>query len=331
MYEHAGACFEVNNRKSPEINNLGLEIIGRSMYMNDDNQEIFLILGGNGYLGSKVVFELLKMGKKCICTKRELSDLSRLHKLIDNEHKNNLQFINADINSVCNLLEENRVDWFINMSCNYGRSNVLYDSVIESNIEFPLKVLNYVVESGTKNILTIGTGLPDEFNMYSFSKKMFSMFGEFYVKKHNINFINMKLEMFYGYDEPAERFIPSLVHKMLNGETINVTLGTQRRDIISVDDVVYAIISATKADLKGYNRVPVGTGVAPKIREIVNYIWITTGKKSVVNYGAIPMRIDEPDCVADTHFISQVCEWTPIEWTNGLKIMIDNIKKNQNK
>lgn len=289
-----------------------------------------LVLGGNGYLGSKVVRELIKMGKKCICTKREKSDVSRLREFLDDEYQNNILLINADVESICELLEKVQIEWLINMSCNYGRSNVLYDSVIESNIEFPLKVLNYVVQAGTKNVLTIGTGLPDDFNMYSFSKKMYSLFGEFYVKKHNINFVNMKLEMFYGYDEPHERFIPSLIHKMLKGEKIDVTLGKQKRDIISVDDVVYAIISSMCAELKGYNKIPVGTGTAPQIKEVVDFIWNETGRKSIVNYGAIPMRENEPDCVADTFFLSQICEWNPIEWKCGLRDMINKISKELN-
>ena len=280
-----------------------------------------LILGGNGYIGSKVARELVNMGCFVVCTKRTRSNLTRLDDI-----KDKIKWIPASIDGVEAAMQYMIFDYILNMVCNYGRSNVLYDDVIDANIDFPLKVLNMAVEHGTKKYLTIGTGLPDELNMYSFSKKMFSEFGRFYADKHNITFNSLLLEMFYGADEPKDRFLPSIISKMIVGEDVNITLGTQHRDIISSNDIVKAIITVINSGLEGYHEIPVGTGEAPTISEIVDFIWERTGRISVIHKGAVPMRKNEPDCVADTSVLKELGDWHPIPWKEGLADMSEKMK-----
>ena len=278
-----------------------------------------LVLGGNGYLGSKVIENLLSEGGHNItCTVRSTSNLSRIAKFIDN----GLSVIPASLDAVKTASIYTSFDAVFNMACSYGKKSTLYNNVIEANIDFPLQVLNCVVEKGCKRFYTIGTGLPDDMNMYSFSKKMFSEFGSYYVSHHGIDFIDLKLQMFYGADEPRDRFIPQLITKMINGEEVNVTEGTQLRDIVAVEDIINAIIGVFHSDVHGYAEIPVGTGFSPSISELVDYIWAETGKKSVVNKGAVPMRDYEPDCVADTSKLKEIMEWNPIYWKNGISEMI---------
>lgn len=278
-----------------------------------------LILGGNGYLGSKVANYLLLEGHNITCTKRETSNISRLQ-------DNQVKWIPASVDAVEVAAGYDHFDWVINMVCNYGRSTVLYDNVLEANIEFPLRVLNKAAEYKVKNFLTIGTGLPDYLNMYSFSKSMFGSFGEFYAEKQGINFYDLKLEMFYGADEPSDRFISSVVHNMLMGKEVNMTLGTQKRDIIWVEDIVNAVAMVIHANILGYHQISVGTGTAPSVSEIVEYIWEETGFCSKLNKGAVPMREHEPDCVADTSFLSGIGKWDPVDWKTGLHRMIEDIR-----
>ena len=279
-----------------------------------------LLLGGNGYLGSKVAHMLVGTGHGVVCTKRPLSDLSRIEDIIDK-----LTLIPASVDSVESASQYISFDYVINTACNYGRSDSLYDSVIEANIEFPLRVLNKIAESGKCNYLTIGTGLPDLLNMYCFTKKIFNEFGRFYCDKHSVNFCCLTLEMLYGADEPVNRFFPSVIRKMLNGEDVETTIGTQHRDIISVSDVVNAISMVISAGLAGYREIPVGTGEAPSISEIIDFMWEMTGRKSQIKKGAIPMRFNEPDCVADVSILRSIGEWSPIRWKEGIKDMIDTI------
>lgn len=281
-----------------------------------------LVLGGNGYLGSKVVKKLYSLGNSNItCTKRNNSDMGRIQVILPN-----INLIPASVDAIKVAMQYEHFDCVLNMAGNYGRSNMLYDNVIETNVEFPLQVLNAAVEYGVKRFITVGTSLPANLNMYSFSKEILSQFGQFYAEKHNIDFFDIKLEMFYGADEPENRFIPSMIKKMILADEIDVTYGTQKRDIISIIDVVDAISAIIKTNLNGYVKIPLGTGEAPMVRDIINYVWEATGKRSIINWGAIPMRTNEPDCIADIQLISKMLDWNPIYWKDGLSDMIDVIR-----
>lgn len=273
-----------------------------------------------------MVHSLVQSGNYVVCTARSTSNLSRLEDLI---HSKTIKIILADIDLIETELRHEKFDWVLNIACNYGRNDMLYGNVIESNIEFPLKVLNLAVSCGINKFLTIGTGLPDRLNMYSFSKKMFSEFGKFYVEKQGIDFYNIRLEMFYGSDEPEDRFIPDLIYRMLSGKEVYTTVGTQKRDIISISDVICAIEMVMDSNMHGYQEVSVGTGIAPTISEIIDYVWDETGKTSIVYKGAIPMRKNEPDCIADTKVLLQMGEWKPVYWKDGIKQMILEIRERE--
>jgi CDP-paratose synthetase len=283
---------------------------------------IVLILGGTGYLGSKLTRLLLDKGYTVIATKRQKSDISKTQDVNARIH-----WIDSSETSIKKTAESFKIDFAINMVCNYGKCNVLYDSIIESNLEFPLNVLNILVDKGVRNYLTIGTSLPTDFNMYSFSKSILAQMGKFYYKKHNVNFYNIKLEMFYGADEPTTRFIPSIIRKMIKGETVETTIGTQKRDIIASDDVIDAVLKVIESNPVGYYDISLGTGIAPTISELLDYIAEETGNLSIVKKGAIPMRPDEPDCVADVTVLKDIIgEWEPTYWKNGIAEMINIIK-----
>ena len=280
----------------------------------------FLVLGGNGYLGSKIVNELSAQRHRVVATKRANSNTDRVN-------AENVLWIPAKTDAIRTAMLYEPFDWVLNMVCNYGRSRVLYDDCIAANFQFPLEVLNLATEFRVSNFLTIGTGLPDEFNMYTLSKNMLSKFGAFYADRHGINYTTIKLEMFYGADEPADRFLPSIIRKCQKNETLEVTEGTQHRDIIAVQDVVRAILQVIDSGTdSGYCEIPVGTGEAPSVREIIEFIHSTTKSKSEVRFGAIPMRPNEPDCVADITKLTNMGFSCRFNWKAGLQEMIREMK-----
>lgn len=133
--------------------------------------------------------------------------------------------------------------------------------------------------------------------------------------------------MYYGFDEPQDRFIPAIIRKMICGDIVNTTYGTQLRDIIAVEDVVNLIVEIIYRQLRGFNSIDIGTGTAPAISELVDFIWEKTGRKSVVNKGAIPMRPNEPNCIADMSIVHRILDYKPIYWKDGINKMIDDIRR----
>ena len=146
-----------------------------------------LVLGATGYLGVKLIKALSLQKFNIFATKRKNPDISRLASICG------LNFVDPDISEIRNLLEINEFQIIVNLSCNYGRTTSLYGDVIEANIVFPLDVLNITSEYGIKTFITVDTALSSNFNMYSFSKNIFSLFGNFYSEKKYINYLQFKV------------------------------------------------------------------------------------------------------------------------------------------
>ena len=180
-----------------------------------------------------------------------------------------------------------------------------------------------------KRFVNISTSLPPELNLYSLTKKQFSELGKFYSSLGKIQFVNVLLESFYGSDEPKTRFIQRSIRSFLSGRNVDATMGTQKRDYVSADDVIDALVFLSDAEkLKsGYDCVSLGSGVAPSIHEILEYLKEVTESRSMINFGAIPFRQNEPSAKADLTRLREIgYDKEMTFWKDGMKNMAEEIK-----
>lgn len=281
-----------------------------------------LILGGNGYLGSHIAACLCKNEDVTVAV-RMGADIQRLNLV-----RNYIRFVDASIQNISLLLQREPFDWIINCVCSYGKSGEDEKTVIQTNFDYPLSVLDVAVKYAVNNFMTIGTGLPESFNIYSMTKADLSRIGKKYSQEVLINFIELKLQMFYGADEPKSRFLPMCIDKMIAGEDIELTTGEQKRDLVSVQDVEALICHILNIGVKGYRVFEVGCGEAPSIREIVEYMGNYLHSESKLLWGAKPARIGEPDCIANIERLDEIGFVCKIDWKTGLREMIDERRKN---
>ncbi|MEZ9922358.1 NAD-dependent epimerase/dehydratase family protein, partial [Vibrio breoganii] len=70
---------------------------------------------------------------------------------------------------------------------------------------------------------------------------------------------------------------------------MQLTQGTQRRDFVYIDDVVsaYKVLIQNLINLRDQETIPVGSGVAPTIRELVEVIHSCSNSKSELEFGAV--------------------------------------------
>lgn len=257
-----------------------------------------LILGGTGYLGSNIVQRLLEDDHELFCILRPSSDKS---KLLELTHSSNLKYLSNDLFQIKCLLEQEHIDWLINTSCSYKINETLYGDLLDSNISFPLKVINIAAKCGVKNYLSTGTSLPVMCNDYSFFKSKYDEICEYIAKSNNLNYINLSLEMFYGgINEPKSRFLKMCLTKLIDNLPIELTSGNQKRDIVRVEDVVNCIsFLVTNHIFSGYTKLPFGTGEQLSVKAIVENMKTILGSKSVLKFGVIKSRNIEPNTVAD--------------------------------
>lgn len=276
-----------------------------------------IVLGGTGYLGSKVINRLVEDGQEILLVKREGSSLERLADLTEKIEICNIEKMNEKIR------REDGYDCLLNMSCKYPRNAKNEFEIWEANLYNPLKVFLQGINSGIKKCITIGTGLPNSFNVYSISKKELADIMKWYTDQKPVKVCNIELENFYGEDEPTNRFIPNIVDKMKKNEDILLTEGLQIRDFIYIEDVVNSIIQLIyNEDLPRYVDLPLGSGEGVSIRELVEYLKDILNSNSRLFFGAIPMRKNEPDSVADIGMMRKFGIDVRYNWCDGLKKFI---------
>ena len=281
-----------------------------------------LILGATGYLGSRLVKELLTRAHSIIALKR---DSSSLKNLVDIKDKIQLRNI-ADLQSL--FLDNVKVDCFINTACMYPRNAVSDKTIFEVNYQIPLNIFLECLHNGVKKYLTVDTGLNADFNAYAFSKQKLAETYKWYARRQRdinmpIQVCNIQLENFYGEEEPEDRFLPGVIAKLKRNEKIFLTEGNQRRDFIYIEDVIQAMATLIETvDLPEYLDLPLGTGEGPSVREVVEYLKEITCSQSELCFGAIAKRLHEPDSVADCTKMLEYGIKIRYRWRDGLKKII---------
>jgi nucleoside-diphosphate-sugar epimerase len=169
--------------------------------------------------------------------------------------------------------------------------------IFEANTEFPLKLLDAASIANVKKFINTDTVLDKYLNLYSLSKNHLLEWGKFYSMRNKIQFVNMRLEHFYGLGDDESKFTTFVINKCLaNSENLELTPGEQKRDFIYVDDVVSAymtVLNNDNKDNKWFEEYDVGTGKSITIKEFVETVWRLTNSKIKLDFGVLPYRKDE--------------------------------------
>jgi nucleoside-diphosphate-sugar epimerase len=117
----------------------------------------------------------------------------------------------------------------------------------------------------------------------------------------------------YGpWDEPT-RLVPYVMGCCLRGENPKVTIGSQPRDFVFVDDVV-DLLRAAATHPNALGRIlHAGSGQSCTVREMVELIVSICGRGRLrVNFGAAATRQDEPaEWEADIRDTTRQIGWLP--------------------
>ena len=127
----------------------------------------------------------------------------------------------------------------------------------------------------------------------------------------------------YGPLEHPDRLVASVIRSLLAGVPARTSHGRQVRDYLYSDDVADAFVKLLESDVTG--PINIASGQAVRLREIIERIGDLTGRKELIQLGAIPAApTDTPLVVADTTRLTSALGWTP-SWDldRGLQATID--------
>ncbi|MEG2697653.1 MAG: NAD(P)-dependent oxidoreductase [Ruthenibacterium sp.] len=286
------------------------------------------ILGSTGYLGSRLARRLRDNtaaadDREIVCVYRKTSNLASLADL-----RGQITPVLNDYDSLKRCFGTGQTfDCVINTACSYLRG-ATNEQVMESNLLFPLHVLDMVAERGRiqgkrTRFISIGTGLPDAFNLYTYTKKQLNDMGRYLAGLGHVQFINIELENYYGPHEPAERFLPQCIRSLAAGEPVLLTSGEQHRDFVHIEDVLDALMRCIAHErLPNYFDVPIGSGEAPSIHELITYLAALLHSPSELRFGAVTARQNEPSCCADLSAYLMMGGAVRWPWRQGLKQLL---------
>ena len=268
--------------------------------------------GATGFIGSHLVRKLVQRGFEVIIFKRSTSNTWRIEDLLGVVKIHDVDKYNME-----DILEEAPVNIIVHMSTCYGRKNESIEEIIESNITFPINLLDTAFRKSVRCFINTDTSLGNASSFYDVTKKGFVAMLHYYLKR-GLRVINLKLEYVYGPYDDYSKFIPSLINSTLIGKTLLATEGIQKRDFVYIDDVTEAYIHALKLLTNAKNiwdrilDIEIGSGTSITLREFASIVEEAASKKANIKWGGLPFRNNEVfDSKAALESAREVLGWKP--------------------
>ncbi|MFD3408618.1 NAD(P)-dependent oxidoreductase [Aquirufa sp. HETE-83D] len=250
-----------------------------------------VVSGGTGYLGSSLIKLFLLKGIKISILIRNKSSLTRIE-----EFRNSVNLVNIDeSNKLENLFENESICGVIHTATCYGRKNETLNLMLESNLMFPIKLLEIAIKHKVQFFINTDTSLPRELNFYSLSKSQLKDWFKYY--SDYIKIINAIPEYFYGPNDDENKFVTSVFIKMYNNaESIEFSKGDQLRDFIYIDDISNAFycIVENLDKVKTLTDIPIGSSETISLKNMVLLIKDKLKNNfTKLNFGYLPTRPGE--------------------------------------
>jgi len=293
----------------------------------------YLVLGGNGALGSRVVSRLSQENRVVVLdingsVNQKLNENIAFHKvdfvLIEN-FESYLLDVDVVVHLICTTVPECGVD------------NIEHE--LEHNVNPTIRLLNSMKRSTANKIIFISSGgtiygewrgrpfkeddIASPICKYGLLKLMIERYLELFRYYEGINYRVMRIGNIYSSKVKTlhyQGFVPILIDAVLKNSSVNVWGdGNSVRDFIHIDDVVEAFL-AVDAYAGDENIFNVATGVGYSINQVITTVIDLLGVcYPKINY--TPARIcDVRKNILDIARIASCTGWRPlISIENGIE------------
>jgi len=315
-----------------------------------DENSVFLITGGAGFIGSNLAEALLKRNHKV----RVLDDLSQgkqenIDMFLDNK---NYTFIKGDIRDLdtCLKATEN-VDYVLNQAAwgSVPRSiemPLLYEEI---NIQGTLNMLEASRQNNVKKFVYASSSsvYGDEPNLpkqegregkllspYALTKRVDEEYAKLYTKLYGLDTYGLRYFNVFGRRQDPEgayaAVLPKFIKQLLNDKqpTINGD-GKQSRDFTYIENVIEANLKACKADSKYAGEAfNIAYGGREYLTDVYSHLTDALGKDIEANFG--PERPgDIKHSNADISKAKEMLDYSPdYSFNKGIKEAIGWYKEN---
>ena len=237
----------------------------------------FLVTGGSGFLGKRLIEHLIDAGHEVVLLGRTLPKESSSTAgqtffeadIIDIQSLEACKKAFPDISGVVHMAalvpknkEEDEAQAMLRINAQ-GTLNLLE--------VFGESIHNFVYASTaevyglpvTDQPLTEAS-LPAPLSYYGASKLTGELFCNVYAQKHNLPISLLRFTVLYGPGDTINRAIPNFIKKALAGENLDVFGGEELRDYLHVNDAAEALYLAATTPVSGVFNIGTGKGITIK-------------------------------------------------------------------
>lgn len=267
----------------------------------------YLITGGLGFIGSKIIEKLSNEGHSvtCVDNKDTYNIISKvdLNKLIAwrtrNWNKKNIIMINGDIldRMICLKAFSTHPDTVIHLAT-YPRAKIVDEDPINGIpkvIGTTTNLLWHASKFGTKKFVYISSsmvygdfadGTSEESNtkptnIYGEAKLTGERLTKLFAKRDGLNYVIVRPSGVYGPGDLPDRVVSKFFAKAISNETITLHNGENKVDFTYRDDTADGIIRAAESDVANTS-FNMTAGNATSLRTLAETIIDITGSKSEI-------------------------------------------------
>ena len=267
----------------------------------------YLITGGLGFIGSKIIEKLSQKRNKICCVDNQdtygIMSETGLDKLIRWRTRNwkheNVQIIKGDVldREVCSKAFMNSPDIVIHLAT-YPRAKIVDQDPIEGVqkvIGTTTNLLSYASQSGTKKFVYISSSMvygnftdgtkedssTKPTNIYGEAKLTGERLTKLFAKRDKFDYIIVRPSGVYGPGDLPDRVVSKFFIKALKGETIKLHNGKNKVDFTYRDDAANGIIKAAESKVVNTS-FNITAGNATSLRTLAETITSITGSQSKI-------------------------------------------------
>lgn len=267
-----------------------------------------LVTGAAGFIGSKLVAELVSRGVKIYALIKKGNEQSR-NLLAQMEPP--IEIIDDLTFLLANAETFPCFDFIYHLAAVGIRpdSNDI-DLICDVNIKMGCQLVDFAKRNRSGLLVNFGSCfeygnhgdilLTEDMDcrpesLYAISKNASTNLVTAYAKSQKVNMITVRPFGVFGEGESAVRLAPSIIRSCLKGEVIKTTLGEQIRDFVNVKDLVKAIYLLSVSQYTPFEIYNICSDNPVRVKDFITEIVNVCGfDLSQIAFGDIPYRQNEP-------------------------------------
>lgn len=295
-----------------------------------------LVTGGNGFLGSHTVRNLVNSNEIYVISKNK----NNLIDLIDN-----IEYTSSDLCDYKKL--RNKIECFcpdivIHFAWDGGNNNNDVNDVKQfDNLKHSLDLLNILIDLPSKPKF-VGIGSFSEYgekqeliteltqetpsNLYGLTKFSLKQYSKIICQQHDLPWVWIRPCYVYGPNDVNNRFLPSLIKKIIENQEIILDDGNTQIDYLYISDFVDMVTKLILQDSQGVFNLC--SGKKYKIKELALLTLTLMNASNKIKFDSKLNRLGAPfficGDISKTYVHTKIKPQITIE--DGIKNLIQHIK-----